>query len=175
MCAMRSDNADQFCACAALRSAARAATLLYDLVLQPTGLKATQFIALQAIEQAGELPQWRFARQHAVAVETLSRRFAVLRRRGLVSVRTGSNHGERVYSLTEQGRLTLAQAIPYWERAQERLRTTLGEGEFQALLHICEHTVSATQEAEQLRTKNAAVPLSTPRERPEATSLSRPA
>lgn len=151
---------DNVCVCAALRSAARAATQLYDLVLQPTGLKATQFIALQTIEQAGELPQWRFARQQAVAVETLSRRLAVLRRKGLVSVRTGRNHGERIYRLTDQGSFALARAIPYWERAQERLRRTLGANEIQLLLQLCESTVAATHEAEQLRTKNALMPLS---------------
>lgn len=153
-------DADQFCVCAALRSAARASTQLYDLVLQPTGLKATQFIALQTIDQAGELPQWRFARQHAVAVETLSRRLAVLRRRGLVSVRTGRNHCERIYRLTQEGKLALARAMPYWERAQERLRRTLGGDEMQMLLRLCGNTVAATQQAEQLRTTNAAVRLS---------------
>lgn len=151
---------DNFCVCSALRGAARAATQLYDLVLQPTGLKATQFIALRTIEQAGELPQWRFARQHAVAVETLSRRLAVLRKKGLVSVRTGRNHGERIYRLTQEGRLALINAIPYWERAQERLRQTLGSEEIQLLLRVCENTVAATQEAQQLRTKNAAASLS---------------
>ena len=163
------------CVCAALRGAARAATQLYDLVLQPTGLKATQFIALQTIGEAGELPQWRFARLHAVAVETLSRRLAVLRKKGLLCVRTGQNHGERVYSLTEQGKIALAQAIPYWERAQERLRRTLGDDETQALLQLCENTVAATHEAEELRTKNAAVPFSDFREDPNtkrATSTS---
>jgi len=155
--------ADNSCVCAALRSAARAATQFYDLVLQPTGLKATQFIALQIIAEAGELPQWRFARLHAVAVETLSRRLAVLRRKGLVSVRTGRNHGERIYRLTDDGKLALARALPYWERAQERLRRTLGAVESRALMQLCENAVAATQEAEQLRTKNAAQFLSTSR------------
>jgi len=155
------------CVCAALRRAARAATQLYDLVLQPTGLKATQFIALQTIDQAGELPQWKFARQYSVAVETLSRRLAVLRRMGLVSVETGPNHGERIYRLTDQGRLSLTRATPYWERAQERLQRTLGNNKIQVLLQLCESTEAATHQAEQLRTKNVAVPLSTRNESAE--------
>jgi DNA-binding MarR family transcriptional regulator len=156
-----STSSENFSVCGALRSAARAATQLFDLVLQPTGLKATQFIMLHAIERDGELPQWRLARQHAVAVETLSRRLAVLRRKGLVCVRTGRNHGEHIYSLTAQGRLALTRAVPFWNRAQERLRRTLGHDEIQVLMRICEKTVAATQEAEQLRTKNAVVPVST--------------
>ena len=70
------------CACAALRMASRSATQFYDLVLQPSGLKTTQFIALASIDRAGEVAQSEFAREHAVAIETLSRRFAALRRKG---------------------------------------------------------------------------------------------
>ena len=151
----RLNHQGTFCACDALRRAARSATQLYDLVLQPTGLKVTQFIALRSIEQAGELQQWRFARQHAVAVETLSRRLAVLRRKGLVVARTGGNHGERIYALTDQGRRVLQQAMPYWERAQERLARTLGKSEFVALLQACENATLAAHDAEQLKTANA--------------------
>lgn len=156
---LATNHREDLCICAALRGAARSTTQLYDLVLRPSGLKATQFIALRAIEEAGELPQWRFARENAVAPETLSRRLAVLRKKGLLSVRTGANHGERIYSLTVQGRQALLRATPYWERAQERLRLTLGEPQAQALLSLCENTVTAAQKAEQLRARNASGPL----------------
>ena len=142
------------CACAALRSAARSATQLYDLVLQPAGLKATQFIALKSIAQAGEIPQWKYAREHAIAVETLSRRLAALRKRGLVFVRKGGKHGERIYALTEPGKQALRKALPYWERAQERLHHTLGDSEFRLLLELCRRTVDAAHKAEQLRAAN---------------------
>jgi len=147
-------TADLTCVCSALRSAARSATQFYDLVLQPVGLKATQFIALKTIEEAGELQQWKFARQHAIAVETLSRRLAVLRRRGLVSVRTGGNHGERIYTLTEKGRQVLEEALPYWERAERRLSQTMGDSELRLLVRLCESTVAAARQAEQLRAVN---------------------
>jgi DNA-binding MarR family transcriptional regulator len=146
---------ETLCACAALRSAARSATQLYDLVLQPAGVKTTQFIALRCIDQAGEIPQWRLAREHAIAVETLSRRLAALRKRGLVSVRTGGNHGERIYSLTAQGKELVNRTIPYWERAQKRLRQTLGDPELRLLLKLCESTVEAARKAEQLRAANS--------------------
>ena len=145
---------ENLCACAALRSAARSLTQLYDLVLQPAGLKATQFIALKSIAQAGEIAQWKYARDHAVAVETLSRRLAALRKRGLVRVRKGDRHGKRIYALSEQGKKVLSDALPYWERAQQRLRVTLGDPEFHLLLELCGKTVEAARKAEQLRTAN---------------------
>lgn len=152
------DRLETDCACAALRMAARAATQFYDLVLQPSGLKATQFFALKCIYEAGEIAQWKFSRENAIAVETLSRRFAALRRRGLVTSRTGGNHGERIYSLTEDGKQALQRALPYWERAQRRLRRTLGEPELRELLRLCDSAVQAAQKAEMLRAINSVVP-----------------
>lgn len=146
---------ESLCACAALRSAARSTTQLYDLVLQPSGLKATQFTALRTIAEAGEIAQWKFARDNAVAVETLSRRFTALRKKGLIASRVGGNHGERIYRLTEQGREALHRALPYWERAQERLRQTLGAAEMETLLKLCDDAVEAARQAEQLRASNA--------------------
>lgn len=143
------------CACAALRRASRATTQLYDLVLQPSGLKATQFIALQRISEAGEIPQWKFAREEAVAVETLSRRFAALRRRGLISVKTGAKHGEQVYSLTEAGKQALALAMPYWQRAQQRLNRALPNQQMQQLVELCENLVQAARTAGELRVYNS--------------------
>ena len=150
---------DAECICAALRRAARSAAQLYDLVLEPTGLKATQFFMLKVIAEAGEIPQWKFARDHAVAVETLSRRFATLRRRNLIAVRTG-NHGEQIYSLTQEGAETFARALPYWERAQARLKKTLGRPQSQLLLQLCERTADAARDAQQLRIVNSMVQAS---------------
>lgn len=143
------------CACAALRMAARSATQLYDLVLQPSGLKTTQFIALESIDRAGELAQCEFARENAVSIETLSRRLAALRRKGLVTSRTG-RHGEHIYRLTEQGKGALCRTRPYWERAQRRLERTLGTNQFRVLLELCKSTVLAALRAEELRAPNSA-------------------
>ena len=163
---------ENLCTCAALRSAARSTTQLYDLVLQPSGLKATQFTALRTIAEAGEIAQWKFARDNAVAVETLSRRFTALRKKGLIASRIGGNHGERIYRLTEQGKEALKRALPYWERAQERLRQTLGTAEMETLLKLCGDTVEAARQAEQLRASNSSgshspIPSAQPFQLPE--------
>jgi DNA-binding MarR family transcriptional regulator len=152
-------GAEASCLCGVLREAARSAAQLYDLVLEPTGLKATQFFILKVIAEAGEIPQWKFSREHAVAVETLTRRFAALRRRKLIAVRTGRNHGEQIYTLTPEGVEAFTRALPYWERAQTRLRQTLGRPQSRLLLQLCQRTVEAAQHAQQLRTMNGATAL----------------
>lgn len=140
--------------CAALRAANRAVSQLYDLVLSPTGLKATQFVILHAIYEKGEIAQCEFARNHAVAVETLSRRFSGLRSKGYIQVRTGDRHGERIYSLTQKGREVLIYAGPYWERAQERLRKMLGENDWRATRQLMDRVRIAALGAVELRTEN---------------------
>ena len=49
------------CACANVRKAARAVTQLFDEVLQPTGLRSTQFTLLVAVARLGEAPVTRLA------------------------------------------------------------------------------------------------------------------
>lgn len=139
---------------AALRTASRAITQFYDLVLAPTGLKGTQFVILQAIHEAGEVAQCDFARDFAIAVPTLSRRFGGLRRKDYIQIRRGDRHGERIYSLTEKGVETYKNALPYWERAQYRLRTALGEDSWTQMLELVDRIRQAAVDAEQLRTDN---------------------
>src|SRR5438309_675978 len=83
-------------ACLALRSASRALTELYDLVLVPTGLQASQFIILQAIYTAGEIAQCEFARSNSLSVASLSRRFGSLRKKEYIQIRKGERLGERI-------------------------------------------------------------------------------
>lgn len=141
------------CTCATLRRASRAVTHLYDLVLAPANVRATQFMVLKGIHEAGEIAQCRYAREHGIAVETLSRRFASLRRKGLLRMRVGE-HGKRLYGLTQKGYELFLQALPYWERAQARLRARLGENDWHSLQQICDRVWHAAHEAEEFRTRN---------------------
>lgn len=135
------------CACASARGMSRAVTQLYEACLAPVGLKATQFIILQTIARYGEVPQWELAKHLTVAVDTLTRRLASLRREELLSMRKGRHNQERIYRLTDKGRARLAQAEPHWERAQLRLRSTLGEERWHKLLSITAETARAAGQA----------------------------
>ncbi len=163
---MESQDRRQFCVrpledpCAAFRRASRAISHLYDLVLSPTGLKSTQFIILHAIAERGEVAQWRLADEYGISDDTLSRRLALLRRKGYISQRIGCEHpGERLYRLTELGEQRLEDAIPYWQRADERLRRAMGSGdELEPLLRNADRICHAAQAAETGRFTNT-VPI----------------
>jgi len=149
--------AGRACACGAIRRASRSITQLYDLVLAPTGMKATQFFILLTIRQAGEIAQCQLARDHDLSVETLSRRLGGLRRKGLVELRQGPANREHVYTLTEAGQRRLQEAEPYWERAQQRLRAVVGEDGWELLFAFTERLTEGAHEASALRTSNHAV------------------
>lgn len=141
--------------CALLRRASRAVSHLYDLVLSPTGLKATQFILLDAIYRCSEVAQWRLADEYGLADDTLSRRLATLRRAGLVRQRIGNQRpGERLYQLTPEGLEKYEEVRPYWKRAQERLRLTIDEGEMEQLLQLADSVVKKASAAEFARCSN---------------------
>jgi len=147
------ESRDDICAFGQIRRANRSVTQLYDLALAPAGIKSSQFTMLTVIQQAGEIAQCDFAREYSVSVETLSRRFAALRRKGWVKTRLGA-HSERIYSLTDRGKLALQAARPFWQNAQARLKQALGETDWIAFHRICEKTVRAAHEAEEIRARN---------------------
>lgn len=109
---------------------------------------------LRAIHEAGEIAQCSFARDHAIAVETLSRRFGALRKKGYVQLRLGGRHCERIYTLTDKGRQAMANALPYWDRAQRRLRAALGEADWQNMLALADRISGAAVAAAQQQTNN---------------------
>lgn len=150
------------------RRATRALTHLYDLVLAPTGLKATQFAILRGIAQHEEIAQCRLAREFDLAVETLTRRLAKLRRNGLVSMRVGSGpKRERLYRLTAAGARKIKEVEPYWNRAEQRLRAQLTSSQWDAALTLAQQLAAASQQAESAKLANAVV-LTVPQPPPGA-------
>ncbi len=135
------------CACASLRRANRAVSHLYDLVLAPVRLKATQYIILQTIGRAGEIAHCDLARLFTASEENFSRRLASARASGWVQMKVGKRY-RRVYCLTDEGRRILERATPYWERAQERMRSELGEAEWAMLSEFAERVTQSAIRAE---------------------------
>src|SRR5882762_5063300 len=114
------------CACASLRRTARVVTQLYETELQGTGLRATQFTLLQALEQmGGAASQGALGRLLALDATTLSRSLPPLARAGWIRAAAAKDRREVCWSLTPAGRRRLAGALPAWERAQQQLRTRL--------------------------------------------------
>jgi DNA-binding MarR family transcriptional regulator len=136
------------CACANLRKAARAVTQLFDGVLAPSGLKATQFTLLVTSRLMGETPVGELAGTMAMDRTTLSRNLKPLVREGLLEVRPGEDGRTRLVKVTPEGGRALAGAYPLWKRAQEAVVTALGSDRFEALLGDTARAVSLATDSQ---------------------------
>lgn len=124
----------QFCACANLRQAARAITQFYDAILQPSGLRATQFTVLVAISLNEQIAITELAERLGMDRTTLTRNLKPLEKQGLVESNSGEDRRTRVVTLTDQGQETLQIARPLWEQAQQQAVEALGPEKFTQLL-----------------------------------------
>jgi DNA-binding MarR family transcriptional regulator len=113
--------------CANLRRAARVVTQMYDEALRPTGLRTPQFTLLQALNMAPGISQKGLARLLEFDSTTLTRTLGSVRRRGWVRAETGEDRRELRLFLTEAGLEEYKRVMPYWQSAQRRLKSELGE------------------------------------------------
>ncbi|MFQ5984413.1 MAG: MarR family winged helix-turn-helix transcriptional regulator [Alphaproteobacteria bacterium] len=133
------------CACFNFRKAARSVTQLFDGVLQPSGLQATQLSVLVALRLAGSATMTRLARELVMDRTTLTRNLKPLEREGLVEIASGKDRRVRLVRLTPKGRWSLRQALPLWEKAQARVVARLGSRRWRTLLDEISAAVAATR------------------------------
>jgi DNA-binding MarR family transcriptional regulator len=122
--------------------------------MAPSGLKATQFILLRAIADAGQIAQWQLGKNLSIAVETLTRRLASMRRVGWVELQSGVDKREHIYKITDLGRQQMEAAVPYWLRAQERLKEQLGDSEWEETRRCLDRLAVAAERSLSARVKN---------------------
>lgn len=114
------------CMCSKVRCAARAVTRVYDTSMRPSGLRATQMSVLVAIAAEGAMSITALAEYLGMDRSTLTRNLRPLENNGLVSLGSEGWRRSRTLSITKKGAERLRKAMPYWERAQKKLRDALG-------------------------------------------------
>ena len=125
----------QNCACFNIRKSARAVTQLYDNTLKPVGLRGTQFTLLIALARRGNIAITQLADVLVMERTTLTRNLKPLEKQGLVAVMEGADRRTRAVVITTAGRNKLAEALPYWEQAQNIIASGLGNSDFTTLLN----------------------------------------
>ena len=134
------------CACFKVRKAARAITKLYEEVLRPSGLRATQFSLLMAARVMGPVTVVKLAEVMVMDRTTLTRNLQILEKRGLIAIKPGEDRREREVTLTASGMEVLTKAVPLWEEAQNRVKKGLGEERLHDLLGDLSEMISLTKE-----------------------------
>lgn len=124
----------QECACATLRKTSRTVTRMYDEGLKPSGLLATQYIVLVAIQREQPATISQLAEILAMDRTTLTRNLKPLEKSGLIVSGKGDDQRTHVVSLTMKGKIAVEKAFPLWRKAQTHVATTLGPTRLERLL-----------------------------------------
>ena len=114
------------CNCHAFRRATRRITQLYDRVLAPSGLRATQFVLMVEIEKLGPIALTSLANVMVMNRATLGHNIRPLQADGYVTLSVGKDRRSRDVSVTASGRQILAEARPLWQRAQSMFEGDIG-------------------------------------------------
>jgi DNA-binding MarR family transcriptional regulator len=138
------------CTCTHVRKAARVITQLYDTLLEPSGLRITQFIVLVAVALFEQETVMRLAEQLAMDRSALAHTLRSLEHLGLLTLVPGSDRRTRVVRLTEQGRQAVLRTLPYWRQAQEQMMASFGEQQIRLLLASLKPIESLNQSLEVL-------------------------
>jgi DNA-binding MarR family transcriptional regulator len=128
----------QDCNCFALRSAARHVTQLYDQLLAPSGLRATQFSILAKLRRLGPLTINELAKNMVTDRTTLGRNIQPLQREGWIRIEPmAADRRAKKLHLTKIGEQRLQVALKAWSQAQTKFEATFGRkrtAELRALL-----------------------------------------
>lgn len=124
----------QYCACFNIRKSARVITQLYDTVMQPVELRATQFSILAVLSAQSGITLTDLARLLMMDRTTLTRNLQPLEKQRLIKTRPGHDKRTRLIDLTRKGTNRLQKAIPLWKQAQKQITDCMGNRRFNDFL-----------------------------------------
>jgi len=135
------------CACQNLRRASRVVTRIYDQELAKAEIEITQFGLLTALSLMAEANQKTLSAGFAMDSTTLTRTLGLMLKQGWVRARRGKDRRERLFSLTGAGKRQLAEAQPYWESAEQKLRRRLGDAGWKSMKEAVSRVTEAAGQA----------------------------
>ena len=119
-------NGTGYCASLNFRRTTRAVTRLYDMALQESGIRSTQFAILVGIAKNNPISIGALADILVIDGTTLTRSLRLLRKEGLVVISNRAAMRQRFLTITVKGEHTLARSLPAWRKAQERFVAAIG-------------------------------------------------
>ena len=114
------------CAAFNFRRTARAVTRLYDLGLEPAGIRATQFAILTAVAKYQPVSMSRVGEILVLDQTTLTRSLRLLQKQGLLEISPRSIRRQRFLNLTDKAVKVLEVAVPLWRKVQADFLAGMG-------------------------------------------------
>ncbi len=142
------------CAAFNFRRTARAVTRLYDLGLEPAGIRSTQFAILTAIAKYQPIAMTRLSEVLVLDQTTLTRSLRLLQKQGLLEISPRSARRQRFLNLTDEAVKVLNAAVPLWRKAQAEFLAKLGGERWKQLRDQLEWLAKLAVEIETSALKN---------------------
>src|SRR5260370_4194009 len=117
-------NGTGYCASFNFRRTARAVTRLYDMALQESGIRSTQFAILVGVVKNQPVSIGALADVLVIDSTTLTRSVRLLEKEGLVTISNRAAMRQRFLTITATGEHTLARSLPAWRTAAGRFLAT---------------------------------------------------
>lgn len=123
----------ELCACTTLRELARRTTSLYDDVLEPLGLKLTQYGVLVRLDGLVHCSLGELAQACDLDVTSMSRALRPLIANGWIKSGRGKDDRTKRYELTAPGKQVLRKGFALWKKAQLRMHEIIEPEHVRAL------------------------------------------
>jgi DNA-binding MarR family transcriptional regulator len=111
----------------------RRVSQLYDNLLAPLGLRATQYMLLVEVGRRGPIALLPLAKVLIMDRATLGHNIRPLEANGYLTLSVGQDRRSREVSLTKAGQTILTKAQPLWRRAQAIFEAEIGSEEAASL------------------------------------------
>ncbi|ESA36365.1 family transcriptional regulator [Leptolyngbya sp. Heron Island J] len=122
------------CAGLNFRKVSRVVTQHFDEILRPSGLLITQFTVLVALAKVRAIAITKLAEILMMDRTTLTRNLKPMQREGWLEIEPGQDKRTRIVSMSPDGEIALAKALPLWQQAQMNVVELLGEARWDVLL-----------------------------------------
>jgi DNA-binding MarR family transcriptional regulator len=131
------------CSCTALRKASRRISQLYEIAMEPSGLKITQRAILAQINRTEPVRVGDLAEALVIDAGALAHNLKPLERDGLVAINIDpADRRNRKVSLTKAGLSRLTGSDAQWEKAQQSFEKALGPKQCRVLLNAMNILIS---------------------------------
>jgi len=120
------EAASSSCLATRIRQLSRIVTRLYDDVLRPLGITASQYTLLAQLAARDGITAVEIGHELDIEKSTLSRNLKRLLALGHIVMDPPAGRRGRGLHLTPKGQAVLVEAFPIWKEAQERSNAILG-------------------------------------------------
>lgn len=117
-----------------IRAASRIITQLFDEILKPSGLQATQFTVLVGVHIFDSPSISNLAKGLVMDRTTITRNLKPLEKEGFVKMEAGDDRRTHFVKLTPKGKSAIDNTLPYWEKARSIVSKEFGAKQLEGLI-----------------------------------------